>query len=158
VPFLEQAYGMPRVTASWHASVLLCGVAFGSLAAGAASDRLGSRRGVMRAYAFAYALSWAPWLVHVEWPLAATLAWFFLDGPLDPRVHALVDDREGSQPARALGHGERRSSTSASFSGPACCSPQWVRCSIAGVRRATSRRRGSAASCFSRRPPPSARR
>ena len=84
VPFLEQTYRMPRVTAAEHASVLLLGVAFGSLAIGILSDRLRSRSGLMRIYALLYTLSWVPWVVHVQWPLAATLGWFFLMGSLIP--------------------------------------------------------------------------
>ena len=84
VPFLEQTRGMSRVTASIHASLLLLGVAFGALIVGVVSDRLANRRGVMRVYAFAYALSWLPWLLHADWPLPATLAWFFLMGLLIP--------------------------------------------------------------------------
>jgi sugar phosphate permease len=59
-------------------------VAFGSLLVGLISDRLQSRRGVMRAFAVLYLLSWAPWVLHVDWPLAATLAWFLLMGLLIP--------------------------------------------------------------------------
>jgi sugar phosphate permease len=84
VPFLEHAYGMDRVVAAQHASLLLLGVAVGALVVGVVSDRLGSRRGVMRAYTLLYALSWLPWLLRVEWPLAATLGWFFLMGLLIP--------------------------------------------------------------------------
>lgn len=84
VPWLQQARGLSAVQAAQHSSLLLLGVAFGSLAIGAISDRLGSRVGVMRAYAMLYALSWLPWLAHVEWPLAATLAWFFAMGFLIP--------------------------------------------------------------------------
>jgi len=84
VPFLVESYGMSRVGAAQHASLLLLGVAFGSMIVGIVSDRLGSRRGVMRVYTFLYALSWLPWLLKVEWPLAATLAWFLLMGLLIP--------------------------------------------------------------------------
>ncbi len=84
VPYLEQTYAMSRVTAAQHTSLLLLGVAFGSLLVGTLSDRLGSRRGVMRLYAVLYAASWLPWLLHVQWPLPATLAWFGLTGLLIP--------------------------------------------------------------------------
>lgn len=84
VPWLEHAYGMSRVTAAQHASALLLGVAFGALAVGVISDRLRSRRGVMRMYAMLYALSWLPILVRVDWPAWATLAWFLLMGLLIP--------------------------------------------------------------------------
>ncbi|HEX4885424.1 MAG TPA: MFS transporter, partial [Casimicrobiaceae bacterium] len=84
VPWLEHAYGMPRVTAAQHASLLLLGVAFGSLAIGMLSDRLGSRRTVMRAVALLYAASWIPLVLRVDWPLPATLAWFLLMGFVIP--------------------------------------------------------------------------
>ncbi len=84
VPYLVDAYGMPRVVAAQHASLLLLGVAFGAIAVGTISDRLGSRRGVMRVYALLYAMSWTPWLAHAPWPLWATHAWFLLMGLLIP--------------------------------------------------------------------------
>ena len=84
IPYLEQTYGMARVTAAQHTSALLLGVAFGSVAVGLISDRLGSRRGVMRIYGVLYALSWLPWVLHADWPLPATLAWFGLTGLLVP--------------------------------------------------------------------------
>ncbi len=84
VPFLVDTYGMSRVAAAQHASALLLGVAFGSIIVGTVSDRLGSRRGVMRVYTFLYALSWLPWLLEVQWAPAATLAWFLLMGLLIP--------------------------------------------------------------------------
>jgi sugar phosphate permease len=84
VPYLQQVHGMTRVDAAQHTSLLLLGVAFGSLAIGVISDRLRSRRGVMRVFVFGYAASWLPWLLHVAWPPWATLAWFFLMGLLIP--------------------------------------------------------------------------
>src|SRR4029079_2868546 len=84
VPFLEQAYAMSRVGAAEHASALLLGVAFGSLGIGALSDRLRNRRALMRGYTLLFALSWLPWLLHAQWPFAATLAWFALMGVLIP--------------------------------------------------------------------------
>jgi sugar phosphate permease len=84
VPYLVDTYGMTRVAAAQHTSVLLLGVAFGSLVVGIVSDRTGSRRGVIRAYALLYVLSWLPWVLHVQWPLPATLAWFALMGMVIP--------------------------------------------------------------------------
>jgi len=84
VPFLVDVHSMSRVTAAQHASLLLLGVAIGSVAIGMLSDRLGSRRGVMRACTAAYALAWLPWIAQAPWPLAATLAWAFLMGLLIP--------------------------------------------------------------------------
>jgi predicted MFS family arabinose efflux permease len=84
VPYLERVHTMSRVAAAEHASALLLGVAFGSVAIGTLSDRLRNRRALMRAYALLFALSWLPWLLDVRWPFAATLAWFALMGLLIP--------------------------------------------------------------------------
>jgi sugar phosphate permease len=84
VPYLVEVHGMSRVLAAEHASLLLLGVAVGAVAIGMLSDRLGRRRGLMRTYTLLYALSWLPWLVHVAWSPAATLAWFFYMGLLIP--------------------------------------------------------------------------
>ena len=84
VPFLVDTYKMPRVTAAEHTSLLLLGVAFGAVGIGMLSDRLGSRRGLMRACTLLYALSWLPWLTRAPWPVAATLAWSFYMGLLIP--------------------------------------------------------------------------
>jgi sugar phosphate permease len=84
VPYLQQTRGMTRVDAAQHTSLLLLGVAIGSLVIGLVSDRLQSRRGVMRAFVLLYLLSWSPWLLHADWPLAATLGWFLLMGLLIP--------------------------------------------------------------------------
>ena len=84
VPWLEHAYGMSRVVAAQHVSMLLVGVAFGSLAVGWISDRVGNRRVLMRVFAFAYAASWIPLLMRAPWPPGATLAWFLLMGLVIP--------------------------------------------------------------------------
>ncbi len=75
---------MTRVSAAQHTSLLLLGVAFGSMLVGAISDRLRSRLGVMRVAVLLYALTWLPWLAHVQWPNWATLAWFALMGLVIP--------------------------------------------------------------------------
>ena len=84
VPFLQQVYGMPRNVAAQHGSLVLLGVALGSLVIGALSDRLRNRRDVMRAFAFLYVLTWVPWLMHWQPSLLASYAWFFLMGLLIP--------------------------------------------------------------------------
>jgi len=84
VPYFEQVHHQSRVTAAEHASSMLLGVAFGSVAIGALSDRLRSRVGVMRVCTLLYVLSWLPWLLHAAWPLSATLAWCFLMGLVVP--------------------------------------------------------------------------
>jgi sugar phosphate permease len=84
VPYLQANYGVSRVVAAQHTSLLLLGVAVGSLLIGIVSDRLASRRGVMRVFVSLYLASWLPWLFKVDWPPAATLAWFTLMGLLIP--------------------------------------------------------------------------
>ncbi len=84
IPYLEQTYAMTRVAAAEHTSALLLGVAFGSVMVGIVSDRLRRRRRIMRLYALLYALSWLPWVLHAQWPPAATLAWFALMGLVTP--------------------------------------------------------------------------
>jgi len=83
-PFLIEVHGMSPVAAAQHASALLLGVAVGSLLVGMVSDRLGSRTGPMRGYALLLALTWLPWVLGARWPMAATLAWFGLQGLLIP--------------------------------------------------------------------------
>ena len=92
---------MSAVQGAQHASLLLLGVAFGAISVGAVSDRLRSRSGVMRVYAFLYALSWLPWIGHVS-GRSRRRSHGFSDGRADPRLHAVVDRRQGSQSPRAL--------------------------------------------------------
>lgn len=84
VPFLQDVYGLSRVTAAQHASLFLLGVAFGSLIVGMVSDRLANRKGVMMVYTFLYACSWLPWVLQVRFPLWGSFAWFLLMGLLTP--------------------------------------------------------------------------
>ncbi len=84
VPYLREVHGLSRSVAAAHASVLLLGVAFGALLIGVLSDRLRNRRGVMRAYTGLFALSWLPWLLHLNMALWMTYGWFLLMGLLIP--------------------------------------------------------------------------
>jgi predicted MFS family arabinose efflux permease len=84
VPYLQQTHAMTHVHAAQHTSLLLLGVAIGSIAIGLISDRLKSRTGLMRTFVLLYTLSWTPWLLGSDWSLWATLAWFLLMGLLIP--------------------------------------------------------------------------
>lgn len=84
VPYLREVRGLSQEAAARHASLLMLGVAVGSVLVGVLSDRLRSRRGVMRVYAALYALSWAPLLLHVALSPWASHAWMFLMGTLVP--------------------------------------------------------------------------
>lgn len=84
VPYLREVRGLSQSVAAEHASMLVLGVALGSLIIGLVSDRLRNRRGVMAIYTIAYALSWLPWLLHATMPLWATYLWCLLMGLLIP--------------------------------------------------------------------------
>jgi sugar phosphate permease len=84
IPYLVEVHGMSHVAAAQHASLLLLGVAVGSVLIGWVSDQFARRRGVMQVYTLAYVASWTPWLLDVRWPFAATLGWFGLMGLLIP--------------------------------------------------------------------------
>lgn len=60
VPFLRDVYGMERVAATQHTSLMLAGFAAGAFLVGLASDRLGRRRPVLIATALTHLLCWAP--------------------------------------------------------------------------------------------------
>jgi sugar phosphate permease len=77
-------YGLDRVTAANHASLLLFGVATGSLLCGHISDRLRNRRAVLLVYSGLYVLSWTPWILGSPLPLAASYAAFLVMGLLIP--------------------------------------------------------------------------
>ncbi len=84
VPYLREGRGLSQAVATTHASLLVLGVAFGSLLVGLLSDRLRSRVGLMRLYAGLYALAWLPLVLRLELPLALGYAWFFLMGLFVP--------------------------------------------------------------------------
>ena len=84
VPYLREARGLSQAVASNHASLLVLGVAAGSLVVGLLSDRLHSRVGLMRLFAALYALSWLPLVLRLELPLALSYAWFFIMGLFVP--------------------------------------------------------------------------
>jgi sugar phosphate permease len=102
VPYLHEVHGLSPAVAAEHASLLLLGVAIGSLVIGLVSDRLRNRRGVMVAYTFAYALSWLPWLLHAQMPLWGTYAWCLVMGLLVPGfILTWTISKEANRPEHA---------------------------------------------------------
>lgn len=84
VPFLRDAYGMDRAEATRHTTLLLAGFAIGAFFIGMLSDRLGRRKPVMMAGAFAYCLCWLPLLFGVPLGAFAGYALFFVMGLCAP--------------------------------------------------------------------------
>jgi len=80
VPFLTDALGHSRRDATLHVTVAILGFGFGSLAVGAASDRMGRRRPLLRALALVYVACWTPWVLGWRLPYGASLAAFALMG------------------------------------------------------------------------------
>ncbi|HEY5683112.1 MAG TPA: MFS transporter, partial [Sulfuricaulis sp.] len=74
VPFLQDVYGMERVTATAHTSLMLAAFAIGALAVGALSDRLGRRRPVLISTAMAHLLCWVPLVLAL--PLSLNVSYF----------------------------------------------------------------------------------
>jgi sugar phosphate permease len=73
VPYLVQAHGMTRTTATWHTSAMLMGFALGAMTVGFVSDRLRRRKPVLLALAAVYCASWLPWLLGTSMPTAASV-------------------------------------------------------------------------------------
>ena len=66
IPLLRDSYGLSRDDASLYTTLMLIGLAVGSLLAGWISDRMGLRKPIMLASSIIYAISWlvlmyAPW-------------------------------------------------------------------------------------------------
>ena len=74
VPYLTDGLGLSRATATLHVTMMILGLAFGSFAVGTLSDRMGRRLPLLRALALLYLLSWLPWILGWQLPLAASLA------------------------------------------------------------------------------------
>jgi sugar phosphate permease len=80
VPFLRDVYGMERVAATQHTSLMLAGFAAGAFSVGLVSDRLGRRRPVLIATALAHLLSWLPLVFALPLSPAASYLLFLLMG------------------------------------------------------------------------------
>jgi MFS family permease len=76
VPFLSHAYGLSRVEASNHTSLMLAGYACSTALVGWFSDRIQRRRPIMIASAALYLACWGAWLAGVPagWTYALALA------------------------------------------------------------------------------------
>jgi sugar phosphate permease len=80
VPYLVQAHGMTRTTATWHTSAMLLGFAIGAMTVGIVSDRLRRRKPVLLLLAAVYCVSWLPWVVGAAMPTAVSLLLCFAMG------------------------------------------------------------------------------
>lgn len=84
VPFLRDVYGMDRVAATDHTSLLLLGFAIGGFFIGSISDRIGRRKPVMFAVALGYCLCWLPLLFGMQMSSLLSLSLFFVMGLCAP--------------------------------------------------------------------------
>lgn len=80
VPYLTQAHGMSRSTASSHLSLMFASFAIGAVIVGSLSDRLGRRKPVAVVGATVYALLWLVWLSGWTPPLVLSYLLFALMG------------------------------------------------------------------------------
>ena len=80
VPFLQDVYGMNRVAATEHTSLMLAGFAVGALAVGAVSDRVGRRRPVLISTALVHLLCWLPLVFALSMSLTLSYLLFLLMG------------------------------------------------------------------------------
>ena len=72
VPYLTDGFGLARPTATLHVTMMILGLAVGSVAVGTLSDRIGRRVPLVRALALLYLAAWLPWVL--GWPLPLTLS------------------------------------------------------------------------------------
>jgi len=84
VPFLRDVYGMDRVTAADHTTLMLAGFAIGAFFIGTLSDRMGKRKPLMIAGALIYSLCWLPMLFGMSLASGMSYALFLLMGLCAP--------------------------------------------------------------------------
>src|SRR3989344_2334877 len=80
VPLLQDVYGMERVAATQHTSLMLAGFAAGAFSVGLVSDRLGRRRPVLIATALTHLLCWLPLVFVLPMSPGASYFLFLLMG------------------------------------------------------------------------------
>ena len=77
VPYLRDVYGMDRITAINHNTLLLLSFAVGAMLSGMASDKLGKRLPVLIGGVLVYVLCWLP--IVLDWRLNESLSyWLFV--------------------------------------------------------------------------------
>jgi len=80
VPYLTDARGMDRSTATLHVTLMILGFAFAAPAAGILSDRIGRRLPPLRMLSLLYLACWIPWVTGWSMPNWASMAVFVLMG------------------------------------------------------------------------------
>ena len=80
VPYLTDGLGLTRTSATLHVTAAVLGLAFGAFAVGTISDRMGLRLPLTRALSVLYLVSWLPWVMGWQLPVAASTAAFLLMG------------------------------------------------------------------------------
>ena len=102
VPYLVQAHGMARTTATWHTSAMLLGFALGAMTVGIVSDRLRRRKPVLLTLAAVYCVSWLPWVLGTSMPTAVSLLLCFAMGVAGSAFTlTLANAKEVNRPAFA---------------------------------------------------------
>ena len=74
VPYLTDGLALSRPTATLHVTMMILGLALGSVAVGTASDRMGRRLPLVRALSVLYLAAWLPWVLGWQLPLPLSLA------------------------------------------------------------------------------------
>lgn len=80
VPYLTDALGLTRTSATLHVTAMIVAFAFASLVVGAASDRMRRRLPLLRALSLLYLASWLPWAMGWSLPVLLSVLAFVLMG------------------------------------------------------------------------------
>ena len=74
VPYLTDGLGLARPTATLHVTMMILGLALGSVTVGTLSDRIGRRLPLVRVLALLYLAAWLPWILGWQLSLPLSLA------------------------------------------------------------------------------------
>jgi len=80
VPYLTDGFGLSRVEATLHVTVMILAFAVAALAVGARSDRTRRRLPLLRGLSVLFLASWLPWVMGWRMPALASYAAFALMG------------------------------------------------------------------------------